>query len=118
MHWQLLWAGLGGLLIGLLGEPAVPGRRPLLRPLGPLLGVGCALGGHAAAVAVPGPDHRTVSLVVAVAIAAIVVCFSSACVRLRTLARNGSQSRPRACRSTSASPARRRCTNASRSAVR
>jgi uncharacterized membrane protein YeaQ/YmgE (transglycosylase-associated protein family) len=85
MHSQLLWAALGGLLVGLLGRLAVPGRHPALWPLGPLLGVGGALGGNALAVVVLGRDHRTVSLVVAVVFAAIVVFAFSACLRVRTL---------------------------------
>ncbi|HEX4787346.1 MAG TPA: hypothetical protein VH372_02705 [Actinospica sp.] len=86
MHSQLLWAALGGLLVGLLGRLAVPGRHPALWPLGPLLGIGGALGGNALAVVVLGRDHQTVNLVVAVVIAAIVVFAFSAFLRVRTLA--------------------------------
>lgn len=85
MHWQLLWVGLGGVLVGFLGSLAVRGRRTLLWPIGPLLGLGGALGGNALAVAVLGHDHRTVRLVVALVVAAIVVFAFSAFLRVRTL---------------------------------
>ena len=86
MHWQLLWTAVGGLLVGLLGRLAVPGRHRLFWPLGPLLGLGGALAGNALAVAVLGRDHRTVNLVVALVIAAIVVFGFSADLRIREFA--------------------------------
>ena len=88
MHWlhsHLLWTALGGLLVGLLGRVAVPGRHPALWPLGPLLGLGAALGGNALAEIVLGQDHPTVNLVTAVVLAAILVFACSAYVRVRTL---------------------------------
>ena len=86
MHWQLLWPAVGGLLIGLLGRLAVPGQHSLAWLLSPLFGLGCALGGNALAVAVLGHDHRTVNLVVAVVLAAIVVSGLLAFLRTREFA--------------------------------
>lgn len=86
MHWDLLWAALGGLLVGLLGAFTVPGHRGMAWPLGPLLGLGGALGGNALAVTVLGREHLTVNLVVALVIAAIVVFAFAAYLRVRTLA--------------------------------
>lgn len=86
MHWQLLWPAVGGVLVGLLGALAVPGRHPLAWPLSLLFGLGGSLGGNVLAVAVLGPDHRTVSLVVAVVLAAIVVSGLLAFLRTREFA--------------------------------
>ena len=86
MHWQLLWIALGGLLVGLLGLLLLPERRPRGRTLVPPLGIGGALGGNALTVAVLGPYHRTVSLVVAVVVAAIVVSGFAAYLRTRAFA--------------------------------
>lgn len=85
MHWELLWTVAGGLLVGLAGRLAGPGRRPLLRPAGPLIGVGAALAGNALAGAVLGPDHQAVNLVIALVVSAIAVFGFSAYRRLRAL---------------------------------
>ena len=77
MHAQLLWTVLAGLLIGLLGGLAVPGRAALLWPLSLLLGLGGALGGGALAGTVLGTGHQTINLVVAVVVAMLpVFCFA------------------------------------------
>jgi uncharacterized membrane protein YeaQ/YmgE (transglycosylase-associated protein family) len=73
MHWLPLWAALGGLLVGVWGRLAVPGRRPSLWPMTLLLGLGGALGGGALATAVLGSSHETINLVVAIVIAAVLV---------------------------------------------
>jgi uncharacterized membrane protein YeaQ/YmgE (transglycosylase-associated protein family) len=77
VHAQLLWTVLGGLLIGISGGLAVPGRSPLRWPLSLLLGLGGALGGGALARTVLGAGHETVNLVVAVVVAMLpVFCFA------------------------------------------
>jgi uncharacterized membrane protein YeaQ/YmgE (transglycosylase-associated protein family) len=86
VHSQLLWTALGGLLVGVLGLLTLPGHRPVGRSLSPLLGIGGALGGNALAVGVLGPDHRTVSLVVGVVVAAILVSGYAMFLRTRAFA--------------------------------
>ena len=73
MHWLPLWAALGGLLVGVWGRLAVPGRRASLWPRTLLIGVGGALGGGALATAVLGRSHETINLIVAIVIAAVLV---------------------------------------------
>ncbi|MBR7829008.1 hypothetical protein KDK95_22055 [Actinospica sp. MGRD01-02] len=85
MHGELLRTTAGGLLAELAGQPAVPRRRPLLRAAGPLIGIGAALAGLALAIAVLGPDHRRVGLVVGLVVSAVGVFGFSACERLRAL---------------------------------
>jgi hypothetical protein len=85
MHWELLWTPAGGLLVGLAGQLAAPRRRPLLRAAGPLIGVGAALAGEALAIAVLGPDHRWVNLVIGLVVSAIAAFGLSAYERLRAL---------------------------------
>lgn len=87
MHWQPLWSALGGLLVGVWGRLAVPGRGPMLWPLSLLLGVGGALGGGVVAGAVLGHDHETINLVVALVIAAVLVFGFSVYERSRELPR-------------------------------
>ena len=87
MHWQPLWPALGGLLVGVWGRLAVPGRHPLLWPLTLLLGLGGALGGGVLAATVLGRGHETINLVVAIVIAAVLVFGFSVYERSRELPR-------------------------------
>jgi uncharacterized membrane protein YeaQ/YmgE (transglycosylase-associated protein family) len=89
MHWLPLWAALGGLLVGVWGRLAVPGRhRPSLWPMTLLLGLGGALGGGALATAVLGRSHETINLIVAIAIAAVPVFGFAVYERSSGLPRN------------------------------
>jgi uncharacterized membrane protein YeaQ/YmgE (transglycosylase-associated protein family) len=88
MHWLPLWAALGGLLVGVWGRLAVPGRRPSLWPTTLLLGLGGALGGGALATAVLGRSHETINLVVAIVIAAVLVFGFAMYERSSELPRN------------------------------
>jgi len=86
MHWQEpLWSALGGLLVGVWGCLAVPGRHPLVWPLILLLGLGGALGGGALATVVLGRGHETVNLVVAIVVAVLFVFGFSVYERSREL---------------------------------
>jgi len=88
MYSQLLWSALGGLLVGALGCLAAPGPHPLRRPLTLLLGLGGGVAGGALATEVLGGAHQTVSLVVAVVVAAVLVSGLAAYQRSRRLPQN------------------------------
>lgn len=85
MVWELLGLAVCGLLIGALGRLAAPGPHPAPWPRTLLLGLGTAVGGGLLASLVLGTGHRTITLLVAVGLAAMVVAVHGAFHHARQL---------------------------------
>jgi len=75
MFWELLGLVVGGALIGALGRLALPSPHPMSWPRALLLGLGGAVGGGLLTLIVLGRGHATISLLVAVGLAALVVAL-------------------------------------------
>lgn len=71
--WELLGLAVCGLLVGALARLTLPSSNPLPWSRMLLLGLGGAVGGGALTALVLGQGHATISLLVSVGLAALVV---------------------------------------------
>ncbi|WP_034265306.1 hypothetical protein [Actinospica robiniae] len=85
MVWELLTLAVCGLLVGALGRLVRPGPASMSWPRALLLGLGGALGSGVLTAVVLGQGHATISLLVAVGLAALVVATYRAFRRTRRL---------------------------------
>lgn len=85
MVWELLGLAVCGLLIGALGRLIRPGPAAMSWPRALLLGLGGAVGSGVLTAVVLGQGHATISLLVAVGLAVLVVCTYRVLRRSRRL---------------------------------
>lgn len=85
MVWELLALAVCGLLVGVLGRLTLPGAAALSWPRTLLLGLGGAVGSGLLTATVLGQGHATITLLVAVGLAALVIATSCVFRRSRRL---------------------------------